>query len=133
MPEVLAHADPETDPEPRRHRAQDVAGGEEPALVEQPVGRQVELAMDVPDLAVLDQGGGDEQPVVGRFLDERDDRREAAGRAGQLRQPRIVEAHRDFRGEILELVAGQPEFGKDDEVGAGLASLGRAGRGGSRG
>ena len=80
--------------------------------------------MDVADLAVLEQGGRDEQPVVGRFLDERDDRREATGRAGQCRQPRIVEAHRDFRGEILELVAGQPEFGEDDEVGAALTRLG---------
>ena len=32
--------------------------------------------MDVPDLAVLDQRGGDEQPVVGRLLDERDDDRQ---------------------------------------------------------
>jgi hypothetical protein len=79
--------------------------------------------VDVPDLAVLDQGSRDEQPVVGRFLDERDDRREAAGRAGELRQPRVVEAHRDFRGEILELVAGQPEFGEDHQVGPGVACL----------
>ena len=50
---------------------------EEPALVEQAVGRQEELAMDVPRLAVLEQGGGDEQPMVVRLLDERDDRRDA--------------------------------------------------------
>ena len=55
-------------------------GGEEAALVEQPVGRQEHLAVDVADLAVLDQRGGDEQPVVGRLLDERHDGREAAGR-----------------------------------------------------
>ena len=34
--------------------------------------------MDVADLAVLEQRRGDEQPVVGRLLDERDDRRQAA-------------------------------------------------------
>ena len=38
-------------PEPRRHGPQQVAGGEEAPLVEQPVGRQEELAMDVADLA----------------------------------------------------------------------------------
>ena len=39
-------------------------------------------------------------------------------------QSRVVEPHRDFRGEILELVAGQPEFGEDDEVGTALTRLG---------
>ena len=74
VPEVLADREPDAHPEARRHRPQDVARGEEAPLVEQPVGRQEDLAVDVPDLAVLDQGGGDEQPVVGRLLDERDDR-----------------------------------------------------------
>ena len=78
-------ADPDADAEPRRHRPQQVAGGEEPALVEQAVGRQEQLAVDVPDLAVLEQGGRDEQPVVGRLLDERDDRRQAARRGGERR------------------------------------------------
>ncbi len=45
------------------------------------------------------------------------------GHAGQLGQARIVEAHRDLGGEVLELVAGQPELGEDDEVGARLARL----------
>ena len=52
-------------------------GREEPALVEEAVGRQEQLAMDVADLAVLEQGRGDEQPVVGQFLDERHDGRQA--------------------------------------------------------
>ena len=62
---------PDPTPEARRDRPQDVAGGEEAALVEEPVRREEELAVDVPDLAVLEQGGRDEQPVIARFLDER--------------------------------------------------------------
>ena len=65
------------DPEARRHGPQQVARREEPALVEQAVGRQEQLAMDVPHLAVLEEGRRDEQPVVGRLLDERDDRGQA--------------------------------------------------------
>ena len=53
-------------------------GREEAPLVEQPVRRQEHLAVDVPDLAVLEQRGRDEQAVVGRLLDERDDGRQAA-------------------------------------------------------
>ena len=114
---------PTPTPEPRRHRAQDVARGEEPALVEQAVRRQEQLAVDVPELAVLEQGRRDEQAVVGRLLDERDDGRQPAGRGGELGQARVVEPHRDLGGEVLELVAGQPELREDDEVGAGVARL----------
>ncbi len=38
--------------------------------------------------------------------------------AGQLAEPRVVEAHRHLGREVLELVAGQPELGEDDQVGA---------------
>ena len=75
--------------------------------------------MDVPDLAVLEQRRGDEQPVVARLLDERHDR--ATGPrvvGGELGEPRVVEAHRDLGGEVLEQVAGQPELREDDEAGA---------------
>ena len=116
-------ASPMPDPEPRRRRPQDVAGGEEAPLVEEAVGRQEQLAVDVPDLAVLEQRRGDEQPVVGRLLDERDDGRQPARRRGQRREARIVEAHRDLGGEVLEQVAGQAELGEDDEVGAVGACL----------
>ena len=65
VPEVLADPDAEADAQARRHRPQHVARPEEAALVEQAVRRQEQLAVDVPDLAVLEQGRGDEQPVVG--------------------------------------------------------------------
>jgi len=70
MPEVLAHRDPEPNAQARRRGPDHVAGSEEPPLVEQAVRRQEQLAVDVPDLAVLEQGRGDEQPVIGRLLDE---------------------------------------------------------------
>ena len=49
-------ASPTPTPSRERDGPQRVAGGEEPPLVEQPVRRQEELAVDVPDLAVLDAG-----------------------------------------------------------------------------
>ena len=86
VPEVLADGDARRPTPSRDGTARSMSpGGEEPALVEQPVGRQEELAVDVPDLAVLEQRRGDEQPVVGRFLDERDDRRQPARRARRAR------------------------------------------------
>ena len=39
-------------------------------------------------------------------------------RRRQRRQAGIVEPHRDLGGEVLEQVAGQPELGKDDQLGA---------------
>ena len=135
VPEVLAHRDPQPDPQPRRRRPQDIARGEEPPLVEEAVGGQEELAVDVPDLAVLEQRRGDEQAVVARLLDERDDRREPVGLRGELGQARVVEPDRDLGGEVLEEVAGQPQLGEDDEAGAfarGRVAADRGGRRGSR-
>ena len=117
VPEVLADADAEPDAEARRNGPEHVARPEEPALVEQPVGRQEQLAVDVADLAVLEQGRRDEQPVVGRLLDEGDDGREVLGRGGELGQPGVVEPERDLRRQVLELVAGQAQLREDDEVG----------------
>ena len=79
--------------------------------------------MDVPDRAVLEKRRGDEQAMVGRLLDERDDRREALARGRQLGEPGVVEPHRDLRREVLEQIARQPELGEDDEPGATLACL----------
>ena len=125
MPEVLADRRCPSPTPSRDGTARRMSPcGEEPPLVEQAVRRQEQLPMDVADLAVLEQGRGDEQPVVGRLLDERDDRPKGpARRRGEVGQPRVVEADRDLGGEVLELVAGQPELGEDDEVGALRARL----------
>jgi len=53
--------------------------------------------------------------MVARLLNEGDDRGQVAGLGGERREPRIVKAHRDFRGEVLEQVAGQAELGEDDQ------------------
>src|SRR4029078_9981846 len=75
------------------------------------------------DLAVLEEGRGDEQAMIGRLLDERHDRGEVPGGRREARQARIVEAHRDLRGQVLELVSGQAELREDDEVRAAPARL----------
>ena len=36
--------------------------------------------------------------------------------AGQRREPRVVEPHRDVGREVLEQVAGQPELGEHDQA-----------------
>ena len=96
---------------------------EEAPLVEEAV-RQVELAVDVPDAAVLEQRRGDEQPMVGRLLDERHDRRQPGRVAHERGQARIVEPHRHLGREVLELVASQPELGEHDQPGTASACLG---------
>ena len=123
MPEVLADRQPEPDPEPRRRRPQEIARGEEPPLVEQPVRGKEQLPVDVPDPTVLEQRRRDEQAVIGRLLDERHDRREVLRRGREAGQARVVEADRHLRGEILEQIAGQAELREDDEAGAPPAGL----------
>src|SRR6185503_16027403 len=109
VPEVLADRDPDADPELRWRRPDRVAGGEEPSFVELAVRWQEDLPVDVPDLAVLKERRRDEQPMVARLLDERDDRGAATGGlGGQVRQAGVVEPHRDLGGEILEQVSREP-------------------------
>ena len=121
VPEVLADREPDPDPEPRRRRPQDIARGEEPPLVEQAVRRQEQLAVDVADPAVLEQRGRDEQAMVARLLDERDDADRPSVSAASVGQARVVEPDRDLGGEVLEQVAGQAELREDDEAGALVA------------
>ena len=116
VPEVLAHGEPDPDAELRGHGPQQVAGGEEASLVEQPVGRQEQLAVYVADRAVLDERGRDEQPMVRRLLHEREHRRYAAGIGHQRGQTRVVEPHRHLGGKILQQVPGQPQFREHDQV-----------------
>ena len=41
-----------------------------------------------------------------------------SGGSGKIGQARVIEAHRDLGREILELVAGQPQFREDHQIGA---------------
>ena len=61
-------------------------------------------------LAVLEEGRGDEQPMVAGLLDERDDGGKPLGFDGKGRESGVVDSHRDLGSEILEEVAGQPEL-----------------------
>ena len=123
MPEVLADADPEPQAQPAVGRADRAARREEAALVEEPVRRQEDLAMDMADLAILEQRRGDEEPVVVRFLDEGDDDARTVARPGELDEALVVATHRDLGVEVLEQVAGEAELGEDDEVGPVTTSL----------
>ena len=73
--------------------------------------------MDMTDLAVFEQCRGDEEPVVVRFLDERDDCARARRPPRPAREALVVAAHGHLGIEVLEQVAGQAELGEDDEVG----------------
>ena len=123
MPEVLADPDPDPDAQPRRHGAQHVAGREEAPFVEEAVRRQEHLAVDVAELSVLEEGGRDEQAVVCRFLDERDDRGQTGRGGGESSQPRIVQPHRHLAREVLELIAGEAELREDHQVRTGRPGL----------
>jgi hypothetical protein len=118
VPEVLADRDAEAHAEDGVDRLDAVAGAEEAALVEQPVVGQERLARDAAQRAAFEQGGGDEQPVVVRLLDEAHHHRHRAGVGRQPGQPRIVGAHGHFGVELLQQVAGQAEFGERQQVDA---------------
>ena len=117
VPEVLADADAQRHPEAAGRRPQHGPGGEEATLVEETVGGQEDLAVHVPQLAALEQRGGDEEAVVVGLLDEGDHRRQTVGGARQVAQAGVVETHRHLGVEVLEQVAGQPQLGEDDQVG----------------
>ena len=99
------------------------AGREEAALVEEPVGGQEDLAMDVAHGTALEQRRGDEEAVVVRFLDEGDDGGQPVGRPRQLEEARVVAAHGHLGVEVLEQVAGQAELREDHQVSAVCAGL----------
>src|SRR5215218_4855756 len=123
MPEVLADADAEADSEPRINRRDPAARGKETPLIEQPVIGQVRLPIDMAKLGTLEQGSGDVELVIVRFLDEADDHRHLAGGAAEFRETRIVRTHRDLGVEVLEQVAGQAELGKDEQVDRLITSI----------
>ena len=124
VPEVLADADAEAHAEPAGHGTQDRPGREEAALVEQAVRGQEDLAVDVADLALLQQRRRDEQAVVVRLLHEGDDRRQVPGRRASSTRRGSSTRIATSGGEVLEQVAGQAQLRKDDQPGATRARLG---------
>src|SRR5512138_2731861 len=113
-------ADEKTHPAERRLEGPEVAArGEDLGFLEDPGGRQEDLAVDVEDAAVGDERRRVvEQAPFGRaLLDEADDRREALRGRGEPAEPRVggrVEGH--LLDQVLERVAGQPELREADEL-----------------
>jgi hypothetical protein len=72
--------------------------------------------VDVPEHAVLEQPGSNEEAMIGRFLDKGDHRGQPGRGSHEAIQARVVKAHRDLSGEVLQKVSGQAELGKHDEI-----------------
>ena len=62
----------------------------------------MDLALDVAESPVLEQGGGDEETVICRLLHEAHHGGGAGGLGRQHRQARVVEAHRDLAATHAE-------------------------------
>ena len=78
MPEILADQDPGP-PKAGVEGPDGVAPGEEPALIEQSVGWQVDLVMDVHHLAAREIGRRDVEAVAPVFIHETDQQIDAPG------------------------------------------------------
>ena len=130
IPDVLADRDADADAanvEGSRH----LAAGENARLVEDRIVRQVDLeamALDlalvemedrVVELAALDPGGADQhcRAAIGRL----------AGKLGGGGHGGALESR--LQHQILGRVAGQKQFGKDDEIGARQRGLAAGGHG----
>src|SRR5438477_260313 len=95
-----------------------IAGPEVAPVVEDAVGRQVDLAMDVHELPGGPVPLRDVELRVGRTLDEPGADVEIAGSFGDRGKLRIVGRTCHVRGEILEVIPGQRELREDHQTGA---------------
>src|ERR1035437_8772992 len=100
-----------------------VAGGEIPGLVEEAIGGQVHLAVDVDDRAPRKVEGRVVEAVVVALQDAADHGVHLPGRLGEGLNLRAVEAQGGLGDQVLEKVPGERELGEDHQV--------RAARGGS--
>src|SRR5580704_217563 len=127
MPEVLADEDARPPamlgaiPKRRIERSESIPGGQVALLVEEAVGREVDLAVDVDDLAGADVQRGVVEPMPGALEDQAGHDVDAARsrRIAKRVDLRRSEAVRDVRHLVLEEVPGEREFGKDDQGGTG--------------
>ena len=123
VPEIFADQDAHPAEAGRIEGQEPLAGGEVALLVEQAVGRQIDLAVQVDDPPALGVQGRVVEAMLRRLFDE-------AQHHGH--RPGGVEQFADFRGvgrdghvghHVADEVAGQRQFREDDQVG-----LLRAGR-----
>ena len=117
VPKVLADQDSDA-AEPRGvERHEPIAGREIPLLVEQPIGRQIHLAMDVDYPSPLGPERGVVESVMRRLFDEAHDQRHRPGGVDQLPNLRPGGRDRQIGHHVADEIAGQRQFGKDDQVG----------------
>ena len=124
VPEILANGDAHPS-ETGIESANGIAPGEESPLVEQPVGRQVNLVVDVQHLPASEVSRGDEKAVAAVLIHEADHQVEAAAGFQQGGENRVLGGGMvgDLSRQILEGVAGQREFGENQQVSLGGAGL----------
>ncbi|MDW3117756.1 MAG: hypothetical protein R8G60_08160 [Roseovarius pacificus] len=78
---------------------------------------QVDLAVDVNQLAVLVDARRIVELRAGTFLDKADDQDRVPGGARQLQQPRIAAVHGHVQQVFRAVMADHAEFGKHQKVG----------------
>ena len=86
-------------------------------LLEQPIGRQVHLAMHVHQTSGLGVERGVVELMAGAFLDEPGHQAHRAGGLDQLGYLQAPAAHGHFGHHVAQEIAGQRQFGKDDQIG----------------
>ena len=119
VPQILA------DDQPRRrlhpcHQVDAAAGTHEPPLLEDSVGRQVELAMDMIDPAAVKHQAAVEEHAAIALLDQSDDDAHLAGGLPQLPHGSgVLESRRYPTGEVEEPVAGQGQLREEQQLDTG--------------
>src|SRR5438309_332462 len=120
VPEVFANGDPGA-PAGGRERLEAIAGAEVAPVIEDPVRRQIHLAMDVNELAFRPVALGDVQLRVARALHEPGRYVEIARRLCQRREERSVDGAGDVGSEGLQVVARERKLREHDQPRARIA------------
>src|SRR3989441_1967726 len=92
-------------------------------LVEHAIGRQVDLAVDVDQLAPAEIEAGVEVAMIGLFDHRAQYDVQPIRQAAQLVHDGTLDRDRAFSDEVLEEIAGQAELREDQQLDAGLFRL----------
>ena len=117
MPKILADQDSDPSEARRVERHDPIARREIPLLVEQPVGGQIDFAMNVNHPAALGPKRGVVETMVRRLLDEAHDQRHRPGGVDQLPNLRPGGGNRQIGHHVADKIAHQRQLGKDDQIG----------------
>ena len=115
MPEIFADQHAET-AEAGVKSAETVPPGKIALFVEKSVGRQVYFSVEVNDLTLVEKESAVEEAVVGGRLDKADGNGDICGELLQPGDFRRIKGQGNIRHKVLEEIAGQGEFRKDDQV-----------------